>query len=99
MVKNYSDTGGGKKNHYSDDSDVMLFRTLFEAVPMLFWLKDTRNNIIKISKDAARLYGKNAGKVEGKPLGAFFEKKLTDQSWKQDKEVIRSKKPILNIIH
>ena len=66
---------------------------------MLFWLKDTRNNIIKISKDAARLYGKNAGKVEGKPLGAFFEKKLTDQSWKQDKEVIRSKKPILNIIH
>ena len=97
MVKFSSNTGNGDKKHHSGDDELSLYKTIFETAPILFWIKDTRNRIIKISEKAAALYGRSVSEIEGNSLHSFLPKEISDQSWEQDKEIMRTQKPMMNI--
>jgi len=98
MAKISSSKSRGKKDPLPDQIDPLLFKTFFEKSSSLFWLKDARNNIIKISAGAAKLLEKDAEEIEGRPLDSIILNDVSDKKWKQDKEIIRSKKPVLNFL-
>ena len=98
MARIATKTRGSKKRPLSVDVDPNLFKTFFEKAPTLFWMKDTQDTVIKISAGAAKLHGKKAEEIEGKPMHSFFPKELSDERLEQDKKIIRLKKPLLNYI-
>jgi PAS domain S-box-containing protein len=99
MGKSSSTSGKGKMAVSTDDFDLSLYKDLVESAPFPIWIKDLDNRIIKFSKAAAQLHGKKAGQMEGRSLDSILPKKLADLSRKEDREIIRSKKPLLDIRH
>ena len=90
---------GHKKKPSSQDGYPEIYEAFMKKAPILLWLKDTKNNILKISEAAARLHGKSVDEIEGRPLDPDLVEGLSDQIGKQDRKVIRLKKPLLNITY
>src|SRR4030042_3411127 len=97
MGKTSSVSGKGKKAVSADDFELTLYKHIVESAPIPIWIKDTNNRIIKFSKAAGKLHGKKAGRIAGMSLDSMLPKKLADQSRKEDREIIRTKKPLSDI--
>ena len=71
--------------------------TLFEVLPGMVWLKDTRNRIVQLNDAAARSMGLTAEQVRGKST-RYIHPADADEFYQHDLEVIRSGKPKLGIV-
>ncbi|MBF0552686.1 MAG: PAS domain S-box protein, partial [Deltaproteobacteria bacterium] len=72
-------------------------KTIFDSVPATIWYKDTKNNFIRVNKQAAAFLGMQIEDIEGKPARELFPEH-TDIYYMDDLEVINSGKPKLGIL-
>lgn len=77
---------------------IELYETIFESSPVMFWYKDTRNNLVRINKAAALFEGINAEEVEGRSAYDLYPKEQADAHFQDDLDVINSGIPKLGII-
>ncbi|NJL93840.1 MAG: PAS domain-containing protein [Anaerolineae bacterium] len=77
---------------------VELFESIFGAMPVMIWVKDTQNNTLYINPAAAALEGVPVEHVVGKNARDVYPPEVAEAFYKDDQEVIRSGKPKLNIL-
>lgn len=99
MAKYSAGAGHEARGGSSGDDCFSIYKAFFETAPMYFWIKDTQNRILKISKKAAELHGKEVEEIEGKSLETFLPKDISWQFLEEDKQIIRSKNSLRDIIH
>jgi PAS domain S-box-containing protein len=71
---------------------------ILDSVPAWIFYKDDKNNFIRVNKAFADVMGVPKNELEGKSLFDIFPKKQAEQFLKDDKEVMESGKPKINII-
>lgn len=71
---------------------------VFDAVPAWIFFKDTENKYIRVNQSYAEALELKKEDINGKSLFDIFPKKIADEYWKIDKEVIESGKPKNNVI-
>jgi PAS domain S-box-containing protein len=71
---------------------------IFDAMPLYFYHKDDKNNILRCNKAGAALMGLSVSELEGKNTSDYFGKDFSEAYLKDDLEVIKSKKPRFNIL-
>ena len=74
------------------------YQTIFDATPIMFWLKDVHNRTLRINKAAATLEGVNPADVEGKSAYDLYPREQAEAFYQDDLEVIRANKPKLGIV-
>ncbi len=73
------------------------YRLMFEAIPAMVLVKNTKNKIIKANTLAAEFLEINLGELEGKYLEEIFPQEA-DTYIKEDKAVLSTGKPLFGII-
>ncbi len=71
---------------------------IFNSSPTMIFYKDRKNRFIYVNAAFAKANGLSKGKIEGKTLWDLYPKEEADHYWKDDKEVIKSGEPKLDII-
>ena len=71
---------------------------LLDNIPAWIFYKDTENRFVHVNKPYADVMGIAKEKLEGKSIFDLFPKEQAEAFWKDDKEVISTGKPKLNII-
>ena len=74
------------------------YQTIFDATPIMFWLKDTHNRTLRINKAAAELEGVKPAEVEGKSAYDLYPREQAEAFYQDDLEVIRTNRPKLGIV-
>jgi PAS domain S-box-containing protein len=74
------------------------YETIFNASPVMFWLKDTQNNMIQINRAAAEFEGTLPDDITGRSSYDLYPREQAEAFYQDDLEVIRSKKPKLGIV-
>ncbi|MCA2002399.1 MAG: PAS domain S-box protein, partial [Chloroflexi bacterium] len=74
------------------------YETIFNSSPVMFWLKDTKNNMIQINQAAADFEGMKPEEVGGHSSYDLYPREQAEAFYRDDLEVIRSKKPKLGIV-
>ena len=74
------------------------YQTIFDATPIMFWLKDTHNRTLRINRAAAELEGVKPADVEGKSAYDLYPHEQAEAFYQDDLEVIRSNQPKLGIV-
>ncbi len=74
------------------------YQTIFDATPIMFWLKDTHNRTLRINQAAAELEGVTPAEVEGKSAYDLYPRAQAEAFFQDDLEVIRSNRPKLGIV-
>jgi PAS domain S-box-containing protein len=74
------------------------YQTIFDATPIMFWLKDTHNRTLRINKAAAEFEGVKQSDVEGKSAYDLYPREQAEAYYQDDLEVIRSNQPKLGIV-
>lgn len=73
-----------------------LFSSFFDNSAMYVWIKDTRNNLVKINKAAAALEQKSVPELEGKSCFEIYPEERANAFWADDLEVITTGEPKLS---
>jgi PAS domain S-box-containing protein len=71
---------------------------ILDSIPAWVFFKDTENRFIHVNKTLADIMGMSKEQLEGKSLFDIYPKDQAEAFWKDDKEVITSAKPKVNII-
>lgn len=71
---------------------------ILDSVPAFIFYKDTENRFIRINKTLADVMEISKEKFSEKSLFDLYPKAQAEKYWKDDREVIASNKPKLNII-
>ena len=74
------------------------YQIIFDATPIMFWLKDTHNCTLRINKAAAELEGVKPAEVEGKSAYDLYPREQAEAFYQDDLEVIRTNRPKLGIV-
>ena len=74
------------------------YQTIFDATPIMFWLKDAHNRTLRINKAAAEFEGVKQADVEGKSAYDLYPHAQAEAFYQDDLEVIRSNQPKLGIV-
>ena len=69
------------------------YEAIVNATPVMLWLKDTENRILRFNPAAARIEGVDAAEVEGKSAYDLYPRKQAEAYHRDDLEVIRSGQP------
>ena len=70
--------------------------TIFDSAPVMIWIKDRENRIVRVNRPAAEAMGLQKHQLEGRPIAEFFPDDA-DRYYQDDLEVIQSGKAKLNI--
>lgn len=70
---------------------------ILDNVPAYVFFKDTENNILRVNQPVTEALNKPASEIEGHPTAEFYPD-LADDFYKDDLEVIHSKRPKLGIV-
>lgn len=70
---------------------------LLDSIPAMIWQKDNKNNIINLNRAAADSIGKPINEIRGKNTRIFYPEEA-DEYFEDDREVLRTKVPKLEII-
>jgi PAS domain S-box-containing protein len=73
-------------------------RTIFDALPVMFWYKDAHNRHLRVNRAAAKLEGLPVTAIEGKTAEELYSPEQAEIFYKDDQEVIRSGQPKLGIV-
>jgi PAS domain S-box-containing protein len=76
----------------------LRYQTIFDATPVMFWLKDTHNRMLRINKAAAAFEGIQPEDVEGKSCYDTYPPEQAEAFYQDDLEVIRANQPKLGIV-
>lgn len=71
---------------------------ILDASPAMIFYKDKENRFIRVNEALAKATGLSKKEMEGKPLWDLYPRKAAEHYWQDDKEVMASGKPTLNII-
>ncbi len=74
------------------------YQTIFNSSPVMFWLKDTANNIIQINKAAADFEGVGPSEINGRSCYDLYSREQAEGYYQDDLQVIHSGKPKFGII-
>lgn len=86
LIKNYSD-------------HVSVLENMWDGIPAIMFFKDRNNVIVKANKMCAEAMGMEKSEIEGKPFDTFgWNEEIVDKYFRNDIEIIRSRKNKLNII-
>lgn len=75
-----------------------VYHAIFEAMPVMTWLKDTKNNHIRINRAAADLEGITPESVIGKSAYDLYPRDQAEAYYQDDLQVINSGMPKLGIL-
>ncbi len=78
--------------------ELAQLRAVFDVSPIMFWVKDTENNHIRVNAAAAALEGTVPARLEGRSGWELYPKEQADAYFQDDQEVIASGRPKLHII-
>ncbi|TXT67532.1 MAG: putative Histidine kinase [Promethearchaeota archaeon] len=70
---------------------------ILDNIPEPINYKDIHNNFVKVNKYYAKLVGMDKHEIENKNALEIYPKKLVQQYWKIDKQVIEKKRPIIDL--
>lgn len=73
-----------------------LFQTLMDNIPDLIYIKDKNNCYIMVNKSMANFFGKEPGELIGKTDFDIAAEKSARESFKDDTDIIKSGKQIIN---
>jgi PAS domain S-box-containing protein len=73
-------------------------RVILDASPAMIFYKDKENRFIRVNETFARVNGLSKEEIEGKTVWELYPKELAEHYWQDDKEVMATNKPVLNII-
>ena len=68
-----------------------ILQAVFNSTPVMFWIKDTNNRLLRINKAAAALHGKSPEELEGKSDYDLYPYEKAHRYWLDDLSVITSK--------
>jgi len=71
--------------------------TIFNSVPTMIWYKDDKNNFLRVNRSAAQTMGRTVAETEGRSAYDLMPNEA-EHYYEDDREVITSGKPKLNII-
>jgi PAS domain S-box-containing protein len=74
------------------------YQTIFDATPIMFWLKDTHNRTLRINQAAAIFEGVKPADVEGKSAFELYPREQAESFYQDDLAVIESGQPRLGIV-
>ncbi len=74
------------------------YEAIVNATPVMLWLKDRENRILRVNPAAARLEGMDAAELEGKSAFDLYPPEQAEAYYHDDMDVIRSGQPKLGII-
>ncbi|MDR3608406.1 MAG: PAS domain-containing protein [Oligoflexia bacterium] len=74
------------------------FQIIFDAIPATIWFKDTQNRFLKVNKATTEFLRCRPEDIEGKSAFDFFPRAEAEKYFRDDVEVIRSRKAKLGII-
>jgi PAS domain S-box-containing protein len=77
---------------------VKEYETIFDAMPIMLWYKDDKNNMLRVNKAAADFDGVRPQDLVGKNSAEVYPADVAESFYKDDLEVIRTGKPKLNIV-
>jgi PAS domain S-box-containing protein len=86
------------KNHRKLVEQSSQLDAIFNSSQTMIWKKDTNNVMLKANTSGAKIMGMTPESIEGVDCNATFTKEEADHYFIDDKEVIETKKPKLNII-
>lgn len=73
-------------------------QTILDSSPIMIFYKDKENRFIRVNEALAKANGMTKKEMEGKTMLELYGEAAADYYWQDDKEVIASGKPKLNII-
>lgn len=73
-------------------------QTMIDAVPAWIFFKDKNNRFVRVNKVFSEIMGMPKGQLEGKTLFDLYPREQAEGFWKDDKEVIKTGRPKMNII-
>ena len=73
-------------------------QSILDSSRSYIFYKDKENRFLQVNKAYADILGMSKDKLAGKSLFDIFPKEQAENYWKDDKQVIRSAKPKLDII-
>ena len=71
---------------------------ILDTVPALIFYKDRENRFVRVNEAFAKTMGMAKEQIEGKSCFDIFPPAQAEKYWKDDREVMASKKPKMNII-
>lgn len=93
-----SDISESKKSEAILKNMLNELQVIYDHNPSYTYLKDTKNNILKISNTAAKAIGLTKEQIEGKNASEIYPI-MADEYYKSDLEVINSGKAKLNYLN
>ena len=97
MIKKTKSTKTTNKTElYIQESEQILLETLIDNIPDHIYIKDRKNRFIMVNKAMADLFGKKPKDFIGKTDYDFAIKETAKESFKDDTNVIKSGKPIID---
>jgi PAS domain S-box-containing protein len=79
-------------------ASAKLYQTIFNATPVMLWVKDTKNRTLQINQAAADFEGVDPKDVAGKSAYDLYPLEQAEAFYQDDLEVINSGQPKLGII-
>jgi PAS domain S-box-containing protein len=73
-------------------------QNILDSVPAWVFYKDKENKFVKVNKLFAQAMGMSREELEGKSCFDIYSRKEAEAYWKDDREVIESGRPKMNII-
>ncbi len=73
-------------------------QTILDSLPLQIWYKDKNNRLVRVNKRFAEYMGLSKKDLEGKPLGDLFPPDIALKCWEEDKEVIETGQPKVDIL-
>jgi len=73
-------------------------RIIFDSDPSWIYYKNRENKFVRVNQSLADIMGKPKDQLEGKSLSDIYTKEEAEAYWRDDKEVIDTGNPKLNIV-
>jgi PAS domain S-box-containing protein len=74
------------------------YQAIVNATPVMLWLKDTENRVLRVNPAAAKVEGADTAELEGKSAYDLYPREQAEAYYRDDLEVIRSGQPRLGIV-
>lgn len=84
------------KKKQQNKNFTRVIETFFESFPGFVFIKDLKNNFIKVNDLLCNFHNKAKEKMENINLFKLYPKELAESFWKDDLKVLKTEKPVTN---
>lgn len=86
-----------KKKKQQNKNFTRVIETFFDSFPGFVFIKDLKNNFIKVNDLLCNFHKKAKEEMENINLFKLYPKELAASFWKDDLKVLKTEKPVTNI--